>query len=252
MARFLMRRASLVHSRDAAGIEEIRKLLGEPEQQDKARFCFDLGFVVEPQAPPRLELGGLLPRARPQRPLVGLNASGLLLAGNGFGLRIDYATLVEQLIERLIDERGVEVLLVPHVFSGDAECDVAAAAALHERLRPRCGTHLFRVHGHHDQHQIKHVIGLCDFFIGSRMHACIAALSQCIPAVGIAYSDKFAGVFESVGVGALVIDPRHVTMAEACRQVLRAYDDRAQARAQLVAAMPGIRSGVMTLLDGVA
>ena len=46
----------------------------------------------------------------------------------------------------------------------------------------------------------KAVIGQCDFFIGSRMHACIAALSQGVPCVGVAYSMKFAGVFDTVGM----------------------------------------------------
>ena len=54
--------------------------------------------------------------------------------------------------------------------------------------------------------QTKYVIGLCDVFVGARMHACIAALSQGIPAIGIAYSRKFAGVFETFGVEALVFD----------------------------------------------
>ena len=38
----------------------------------------------------------------------------------------------------------------------------------------------------YDQHAIKSIIGRCDFFIGSRMHACIAALSQKIPTAAVA------------------------------------------------------------------
>ena len=64
------------------------------------------------------------------------------------------------------------------------------------------------LHGEHDQHAVKGIIGLCSFFIGSRMHACIAALSQGIPTVAVAYSKKFMGVFESAGMGHMVVDAR--------------------------------------------
>jgi colanic acid/amylovoran biosynthesis protein len=60
----------------------------------------------------------------------------------------------------------------------------------------------------YDQHEIKAVIGRCDFFIGSRMHSCIAALSQGIPTIGVAYSKKFEGVFDSIGMRNWVIDGR--------------------------------------------
>jgi polysaccharide pyruvyl transferase WcaK-like protein len=38
-----------------------------------------------------------------------------------------------------------------------------------------------------------------DFFCGSRMHACIAAVSSGVPTVPISYSRKFTGLFESLG-----------------------------------------------------
>ena len=96
-----------------------------------------MGFVVEPHAPARLELGGLLPRAPPQRPLVGLNVSGLLLAGNAFGLRVDYATLVEQLVERLIESAG----------STCCSCRTSSAAtpSATSPRPPRCTTGCARV-----------------------------------------------------------------------------------------------------------
>ena len=47
---------------------------------------------------------------------------------------------------------------------------------------------------------MKYLIGQCDFFVGSRMHSCIAAVSQCVPAVSIAYSDKFIGVMATLGL----------------------------------------------------
>lgn len=74
---------------------------------------------------------------------------------------------------------------------------------------------------------------MCSFFIGARMHACIAALSQCIAAVGIAYSKKFKGVFETVGVADLVADPRTMEKEELIKIICNALQDRGQIKAQL-------------------
>jgi polysaccharide pyruvyl transferase WcaK-like protein len=36
-----------------------------------------------------------------------------------------------------------------------------------------------------------------NYFLGSRMHACFAALFTNVPTIGIAYSDKFVGSFRN-------------------------------------------------------
>jgi len=85
----------------------------------------------------------------------------------------------------------------------------------------------------YDQHEIKGVIGQCDFFIGSRMHACIAALSQGVPCVGIAYSMKFQGVFDSDGMHGWVVDAREATEAQAITRIIELYRMRDSVRGDL-------------------
>ena len=97
-----------------------------------------------------------------------------------------------------------------------------------ESLEDSCKNRIHMVMGEHDQFAIKGIIGLCDFFIGSRMHACIAALSQGIPTVGVAYSRKFAGVFESVGFGNMVSDARSVDMQTAIEDICMHFRNREQ------------------------
>lgn len=258
IARFLLRRSALVFSRDKAGVEEVHRLLGAPEHDDKVRFCVDMGFVVEPRRPVHLDLGGLkLPRGTGERPLVGLNISGLLMMGgytksNMFDLKLDYGALIDCLVTHLIEVKKVDVLLVPHVFGDHEESDTVAAHTAHARLKGRHGLHLFCTRGSYDQNEIKYIIGLCDFFVGSRMHACIAALSQGIPAVGVAYSDKFAGVFDSIDMGSMVADPRNLTARQMIDTVAAAFDERKTTSARLCEAMPNIKARVLAMLDDVA
>ncbi|WP_169517177.1 polysaccharide pyruvyl transferase family protein [Azohydromonas australica] len=255
VAAFLMRRAELVYSRDAVGIDEIGKLV-DPAAASKARFCYDIGFVLEPHAPCALEVDVLrqLPR---QRPVVGLNVSGLLYIGgytrrNMFELKLDYNELVECLVAYFTEVEEADVVLIPHVFGAHQESDVTAAQALYERLRQRHGQRLHVMQGDFDQNEVKYAIGCCDFFVGARMHACIAALSQAVPAVGVAYSDKFAGVFDSVGVPELVVDPRRMSLDEALAAVRQAFTRRNDIHAELGTSMPRIKARVLALLDDIA
>ena len=101
--------------------------------------------------------------------------------------------------------------------------------------------------GSYNQSEIKYIIGLCDFFIGSRMHACIAALSQSIPAVGIAYSKKFYGVFQAIGAESLVADPRKLGNGEILAVIDREYEQRASTHKKLEQTMPRVKEAVMHL-----
>ena len=73
------------------------------------------------------------------------------------------------------------------------------------------------------------------------MHACIAALSQGIPAVGIAYSKKFHGVFESVGIQNMVVDARSLSTKELIEQCIDHYKSREESKNILKEKLPGAK-----------
>ena len=241
----------------AEGVATIGNLLGSETGGGTARFCYDMGFVIGARRPASVIFDGLDLEARGPGLLVGVNVSGLLLIGgydrkNMFGLSIDYRNLIQDVIHMLIDERGATVLLVPHVFGDHLESDERAVESVYEQLHASHGDRLACVRGDYDQHEIKYIIGACDFFVGSRMHACIAALSQGIPAFGIAYSEKFRGVFESVGVGHLVADPRHFDESSVLELLRVRLNERHDVQNHLREVMPGVRRTVLALLEAVA
>jgi len=258
IARYILNHSSVIYSRDYIGLKETEELLRK-DVADKLRFCHDVGFVVSPVIPQTMDLDGLPEANEGKNDLVGLNVSGLLFMGgytkqNMFGLKSDYKELVYELIDLLIKEKKLTVLIVPHVFGyggRNSESDSIVCDNIYAELKPKYQDRLFLVRGSYNQSEIKYIIGGCDFFVGSRMHACIAALSQCIPAVGIAYSQKFKGVFETIGVENLVADPRMMEKKEIFTIINRAFEERKKTRGMLQKLMPEIRKEVLGIFDDI-
>jgi polysaccharide pyruvyl transferase WcaK-like protein len=155
--------------------------------------------------------------------------------------------LIQSLIEVLIVQKDADVLLLPHVFGANPESDVGICEQLLETLKGKYEGRLGLLRGNYDQSEIKYMIGRCDFLVGSRMHACIAALSQGVPAVCIAYSDKFIGVMETLDIESLVVDSRKSSVPEILQAVAHAFDQRDTLRRLLEAKMPEVRTTVLGL-----
>ena len=129
---------------------------------------------------------------------------------------------------RLFEKTTVHALFVSHTFgkSGNVNSDPDACRDVIKTLPAHFRDRVHLVASEYDQSEIKGIISMCDFFVGSRMHACIAALSQAIPMVGVAYSRKFEGVFGSIRVRETVVDARKVDLDKAIRNILIFYEKR--------------------------
>jgi polysaccharide pyruvyl transferase WcaK-like protein len=225
IARYLMKHSGFIMARDKFGVDYIKEDLLKNHKNIAVNFCPDVAFTLDPIEPSVLSVKPPFNKSK----YIGINISGLLYNGgyskkNMFGLHFDYKQMISKLVASILDSTESDVVLIPHVFSKGVENDYDACLEVYEKVN---GTHPGRVHvvcGQYDQSQIKSIIGRCDFFIGSRMHACIAAVSQHIPCIGIAYSRKFFGVFESVGLGSFIIDGRSVDeqkLIEICLELMK-------------------------------
>jgi len=260
MARYMLKRAKRVYSRDQAGLDFLQGLLSRSDYEKKTGFAPDVAFLLQPRAPRVLDIGGLEDVSDGKTVIVGLNVSGLIYyggygGGNEFGLNVEYKALLDRIIDPLLRRDEILLLLVPHViptggYKGDTENDLAACLDVQRRYAERYPERLFVAQGDYDQGEVKHIIGKCDFFIGTRMHSCIAALSQCIPAVGLAYSKKFKGVFTTVGVEDLVADMRSSDVDGIVQIVEKAFTSRALLAERLQEAVPVARQKVSNLLEG--
>ena len=242
VARLLLRRADSILTRDENCVPLVLELSGR-----KAHFCPDVAFTLEAIEPRRLSWEPASFDLTTSGEIIGVNISGLLYMGgytrdNMFGLRANYESMIRRLTESLLDATNATVILVPHEFG--AERELEANSAVLRSVVDRHPGRVFMLTEELKANELKWVIGHTSFFVGSRMHACIAALSQMIPAVGLAYSDKFVGVFESAGVGDAVIDLRNADEGEALSRTLAAYKAREQLKRVMAPRMESIRSEI--------
>lgn len=239
LACYLLRKSSTVIARDTKSHKAATELV-LPSQ--KVGLTPDVAFSLLPLIPKFPTISKSVSDAEELRSLktIGINVNGLVYNGgysrnNMFGLKMQYDEFLFELCQELLKITDRDIVLVPHTFApnGEVESDNEASLKLRDRLPNELQERIRIVTEEYDQYEIKGVIGLCDFFIGARMHSCIAALSQGVPCVGVAYSMKFLGVFESVGMGDWVVDGRTTDNADAVKRIVELYEQKESYRETL-------------------
>lgn len=129
---------------------------------------------------------------------VGINVSGLMWNGgytknNQFNLKVQYPELIESIIKLFLNYGNIRVHLVSHVIPDsdeNIESDYGVAKFLCDKYKGLVNAPKFT-----SPIEAKSYISGLDFFLGARMHSCIAAFSSGVPVVPMAYSRKFSGLF---------------------------------------------------------
>ncbi len=212
IAKMVLSKSEMVYTRESNSLEYIQNnlLKNSHKTLEKVKFGYDVGFLLKPIS---IEINN--PKNISGR-LIGLNISGLLNIGgynrsNQFNLTINYRELILEIIN-MLNRKNYQIILIPHVFGESIESDVLANRKIMTQIGNTVSLRIL------DQDlnagQVKYTIGKCDFFIGSRMHACIGAVSQKVPTACLAYSKKFLGVFGSIGLENIVLDLRSGTNEE--------------------------------------
>jgi colanic acid/amylovoran biosynthesis protein len=248
-ARRVLRGAAQVWARDQHSLEVVSALLGSHFDPTRHRQGVDVAFGLPARRPADDRLVESLGELRKgSEVLVGLNVSGLLYNEPGedirrYGFRTPYRELIHGLLGRLLTVSGLGVVLIPHVTPGRpcADCDETACNSVLASLNPHEKRRVQKVPASLGPMEMKWAIGTCDWFCGTRMHACIGAISQCVPTVAIAYSDKTRGVFDTAGVGDCVVDPRSDAATEIVDRTMMHLLEKRAVRARLESRMPGVR-----------
>lgn len=165
---------------------------------------------------------------------VGLNISALLWHGgytkdNQLGLKADYKQIIRQVIDYFLSMPNVMLHLVPHVVNHNrnVENDYAVAFDLQKELNNNriILSPLFL-----SPVDAKDYISGLDFFMGSRMHATIAAFSSGVPVVPMAYSRKFNGLFIDTLQYKYMADLRQDSIERVLSIIKSSFEDRLEVK----------------------
>jgi polysaccharide pyruvyl transferase WcaK-like protein len=186
---------------------------------------------------------------------VGINISALLYNGgytknNMFNLKADYKNLVTSLIEDFANMNDVEVILIPHVMVKEfqVEDDFSVCKKLAEDISKRIRVDIKTIDKYYREDEIKGIISGCDFFIGSRMHACIAAISTKVPTAPIAYSRKFIGIWDKLKLGNCVTDPINQNENEIIEKIIKIFNNRSKIKEILNLEIPLLQNQIENIV----
>jgi polysaccharide pyruvyl transferase WcaK-like protein len=229
LARRIMNRARLVVTRDAPSTAFLRELGVTADTMEATDVA--MGLPYDPPAP-----------RRDKKIRVGLNVSGLMFSGgytqdNQFGLKSDYPTLIRRIVSHFTAMEGVELHLVGHVQSRNQplEDDHRVGEALAQEFPGTIVSPWFT-----SPSEAKSYIAGMDFFMGARMHATIAAFSSGVPVIPMAYSRKFAGVFNTLGY-AHVADCKTETADQIMERIAAGFEARETLKAEVAEAMRNVK-----------
>ena len=247
-AKYILENADKVFVRD-----ELSKEIAEKELGVKREITYkpDMAFYIKPSN--KIDIHKFIEKDKIN---IGINVSALLYNGgyngrNMFNLKVNYKNLVYRLIEELSKIENVEILLVPHVLVKDIEVedDYRVSKKIAEELTAKLNKKIKTIDDYYREDELKAIIRGCDFFIGSRMHACIGAISTIVPTSPMAYSRKFIGIWEKIGLGYCVTDPRKQDEEEIIQVIIENFNNRRKIKDKLEEEIPLLIKNIGSLVD---
>lgn len=257
VAEYILKKTDKVLTRDELSYNLCCDKSGFNIEKHKVLLVPDMAFFMSPATHVDIDSAIDVEKDNYAGILIGINVSGLLYNGgytmnNMFSLKVDYKSLINKVIYDLTNNVKVSILLVPHVITYGNEIvedDLTVCKKIFEELEPKYPGRISYVAKPYREHELKQIISKCDFFIGARMHACIGAISMCVPTVPIAYSRKFIGVWKMFELESYVADPRTHTEEEIILMINDALNFREAIHLKLQNEMKQVKGKIMFLIN---
>lgn len=129
-----------------------------------------------------------------QRPVFGINPSGLIgqyRKSSSKNSNEEIVNIFARVIDSVIEKFNANIIMIPHVYT-EKVSDKKVISEIYDVVTNKSNVSI--IQNEYNAKELKGIIGICDLFVGARMHATIAATSMYVPTVGIAYSHKMYGI----------------------------------------------------------
>jgi colanic acid/amylovoran biosynthesis protein len=201
----------------------------------------DLAFLMEPAPAERIDeifsdcgIEG--------ESFVGLSVSNLITTH--YGSYNEFVELMAKVVDYIVEELDAIVVFIPHVTGPEKEKDDRVVAEdIYKIVKNREKVKLIRED--YTPQEMKGIIGRCDLFVGARMHACIGALSMCVPTINISYHHKSDEIMAMFGLEGNVLSGREVNYDNLISRINKTWVRREEIRARLLSKIDGVKQEAM-------
>lgn len=234
LARFVLNSASLITLREELSKKALQELnINKPPIYVTA----DSAFLLKTASVQRIdEIFARENIGKNNHPIIGFSVSGF---ATRFGQSSkspkekeeEYIKMLAQSVDYLIDTLDAMIIFIPHNIAPGGD-DRLIANAICQRTKNK--KNIISIINEYTSEELKGVIGSCDLFIGTRMHATIASTSMCVPTISIAYGHKAHGIIgEMLGQDKYVLDIGGFTGDELISKINDAWNNKEDIRNDL-------------------
>lgn len=194
----------------------------------------DPAFVMEPKRPNNKIIERFI-----KENSIGFNISPLMTKYITDGNIEEYIDINVEIVNRLIEETGKNIYLIPHVTVENAD-DYTVLKRLYDKVKNKEKVTL--IEKSLNAAELKWVIGKLEVFVGARTHATIAGFSQGIPTISLVYSMKAIGInIELFGDTEYCINPNEYNIEKIVDIVKYSLENRERISSDLLDKMINIK-----------
>ena len=212
IARYVLNRVTLITLRESISLKNLQDIgVNIPPIYVTA----DLAFLLEPPSKSITEELFIKEGINTEKILIGFSVSkiisryGFIKFSTSVEKYDEYIKLMSQCMDYSIEMFNATVVIVPHVIGPGDNDDRSVADDIYKWIKNK--DKIVSIKEDYTPEELKGIIGQCDMFIGSRMHATIASTSMLVPTIGIAYSHKMNGIVgEMLGQEKYILDIKHL------------------------------------------
>lgn len=244
IAKLVFNQTRLILVRDELSMKYLDKCcLNKPN----IHFTADSAFLLPPCSISRVcEIFSTEMITNFKNPLIGINPSNLInrqFNKNSGYVNISSVDIIAKVIDDLIENLDANIIMVPHVYETGND-DRVVASSIFEKIKNKSSVSMIK--NEYSPQELKGIIGICDLFIGGRMHSTIASTSMLVPTVGIAYSHKMYGIIGNMlGQERYIVDIKDLSYEKLISTIYNAWDNRSGIKKELESIVPVVKERAM-------
>jgi polysaccharide pyruvyl transferase WcaK-like protein len=176
-----------------------------------------------------------------KKKVIGISPSSVIEAHHDYD-GIDYSMIMARFIDHLIEERGFNVLIVPHSIRRYTlerkNNDLPVSRKIHDLVDDKRACIL--IADDLSAEELRVIITSCDLFVASRFHAMVSSLSEGVPTLVCGWSHKYEEVLRMFGLEGYAFDHEHLSVDEMISRFDDLLEDEAAVRARLKERLPEV------------